>query len=51
MGHPLYEHIRNYFGVKVTKGVAFQFMVKQEVRLSFDNIHGEIGYYFLTVEG
>ena len=51
MGHLLYEHIRNYFGVKVTKGVAFQFMVKQEVRLSFDNIHGEIGYYFLTVEG
>lgn len=27
MGHLLYEHIRNYFGVKVTKGVAFQFMV------------------------
>ena len=21
------------------------------MRLSFDNIHGEIGYYFLTVEG
>ena len=27
MGYLLYEHIRNYFGVKVTKGVAFQFMV------------------------
>lgn len=27
IGHLLYEHIRNYFGVKVTKGVAFQFMV------------------------
>ena len=54
MGYLLYEHIRNYFGVKVTKGVAFQFMVnnlEQGVRLSFDNIHGEIGYYFLTVEG
>ena len=25
--------------------------VEQGVRLSFDNIHGEIGYYFLTVEG
>ena len=54
MGYLLYEHIRNYFGVKVTKGVAFQFMVNNLLSkewLSFDNIHGEIGYYFLTVEG
>lgn len=55
MGYLLYEHIRNYFGVKVTKGSRFPVYgeqpVEQGVRLSFDNIHGEIGYYFLTVEG
>ena len=37
MGYLLYEHIRNYFGVKVTKGVAFQFMVNNLLNKEYSN--------------